>query len=1525
MIRLHVSRTWLGTAAGMLLAACGGGGTPFSIDAPGLRITSTSITEAPQGLDTNSLYESADAVDWTIPLAGGCDGPFIVTVISGRLPNGVFAVGGTEAGTGAQLHHLRGVLLEQGRFPFRLQVQDTHCVPFAETYADFTWEVLEGGVKIVAGTPALFAPGTYVQNGVVKNPTRVAIKDAVYGQYTVQDFLAAGGTPPYTMDLYDDPANPLDGALPLGFAIAPFSTSIEGSSVEFRENSPFVVTLRATDSLGQVSPPFTFQMEVVAPPLKIADDTLPGGKAGTPYNYAFTIVDGVGPFTFDFVQSDVNRDPQGDPIVTWQSPLPPIPTPVTAGTRVTAAGYPGATALGPDYRATAMPPEGIFVGDGGNVGLAAAGAIKGTPRRRGQFHVNLRVRSGIIPNAEGQQNWKAFEFNIADSEPPVALSPAFGQNPAYAGGAASFPAVQPYARIGDAEVGAGVYNPDVLTHSPAGLQLLARGGVRKDGRTDAPHSSEVAINDGLAFGQEDGSTNGGGYDWTINVNPAGDGDAYSTMPPGMQFDDWTGIWRLVNAAALVRQQNQALEFTVVDQQLPTQTRHSATQRVNFAVGPDKVIYTESTTSGTTTTGSNWWDMNDTQQTVRVCYPYTGAAVVMRDLDTTDLSATHTVPATTGLVGTTAPGLLLKNQDMLRVSVNPAGWWDDVHNLNPAGARSGLHADGNAYNQYIWGENDLSSASDYSRQPSVTAVDVPAYKPGIFNAVAHAPAAGTYTDGGKMYLFSNAGYFGAFIVRSDSTVYVPFAIGTGTSVTTASGSATFTGFGDGCVNAYATSSSRSQLRVPHMAVSPDGRFAAVKIKVSDTNYAETANLSRLVIFCLTGEKPFGGQTYTIVDTGASGTTTTGAYLYGASMVMTNTHLYYVVGNLVGTTTIETPSRQHFLYRFAFADPLTGASAAGATGTGLLLPKADALDTNWTNTSGAPMQTRFQLFNTPLSSGFAFASAMHFDGQNQLENSVCPIPFRVSADGRAVAILAMNDVTTTGANSQAFHVWVDFQGAGVRRLSSAPRHVTGGSTRGYTLARGSSTNTYENWHRYGGPTPHIEISDDASKVAVVVNRFAGTPTYSSPTTSWPTAREDVIAYRTTDNVGWTELPVTGDGAGTNIFSSAASAIWRFGSLIFTKDNAGLVFFGGFSCYAAANTTSSYQISNMIGGTMYGVDLSSASAITGLTVTSLLNTADGGSTSGIAAFTTASQYNPTLPSLAYSAVAGVIKPYGGFLSRNREFAYILNKGALVAAGNEYPLIGINVRSTNTATNVNGRTDFRGFTVGAWPTRRGFIGGTYNYYAYYGLQLTDYPAWRKHGMGLQIMPKGTGWVFFASQYQTSGPTAGTASSSYGGPLNTTYSYDYASYGGEVEGFNADVGGNVARLSAFNADTAIRRMHFLEPVDGGSAVAFVYDTYATSNGSPSMEQLHFVGGINFNGSGVQTGTLLRGAIESTSGRISDSFAFGSSKDRLYYGAGDATNENNKAFKEVTLTPSGLVYRTLSTTNKRYTVLHAAR
>src|SRR5262245_44062961 len=124
----------LSALVGGTLAGCGGGGPTYSIAGQDLFILETVVSEPPDGSDTNALYESADPVDWEIPLSGGCGGPYVINVIGGALPPGVSAVGGP--GPTGNNHHLRGTVLEDGLFTFRLQITDTNCSPFATTQAN---------------------------------------------------------------------------------------------------------------------------------------------------------------------------------------------------------------------------------------------------------------------------------------------------------------------------------------------------------------------------------------------------------------------------------------------------------------------------------------------------------------------------------------------------------------------------------------------------------------------------------------------------------------------------------------------------------------------------------------------------------------------------------------------------------------------------------------------------------------------------------------------------------------------------------------------------------------------------------------------------------------------------------------------------------------------------------------------------------------------------------------------------------------------------------------------------------------------------------------------------------------------------------------------------------------------------------------------------------------------------------------------------------------------------------------------
>jgi hypothetical protein len=574
----------------------------------------------------------------------------------------------------------------------------------------------------------------------------------------------------------------------------------------------------------------------------------------------------------------------------------------------------------------------------------------------------------------------------------------------------------------------------------------------------------------------------------------------------------------------------------------------------------------------------------------------------------------------------------------------------------------------------------------------------------------------------------------------------------------------------------------------------------------------------------------------------------------------------------------------------------------------------------------------VFVGPPTSGFAFVQSTRDDtylndGASYGENSAAPVPFRVSRDGKACAILAAPDPNTTfGTTVMSHHVWVDYDGAGPRRLSTAQRHIPSGGQRGYQLAYGPYT--YPHWHRSNGPSTAFEIADDASKVAVVVSRDTASIS-AFTTTNWTTRREDVIVYRTTNNwvSGTVELPVTGDGGSNNVFGG--SALWRFGCLTFTKDGRGIVFWGGLSSFHATSSSSPYQESYQYNGSLWGSDISTATSITGLTVTNLLATADGGTSAGVASYTTSSAYSPTLPAGNYNngTVSGSIKPMGGFVSGSRDFLYLSTFGG-VASGktDNLRLVGVNIRSTNTSQNIGGRTDFRAFLVG-WPARRGFM-PNYYYFASYPLQNRMYAPGHSAGGGMQVMARDSGYVFFATHYQSQGPATANSTAAFGGPNNPTYWGDYGAYGGQVEGFHADVGGPVQRMTSLGSDTSFRSVKFIETTNPGSELAFVYDE-SSNQMVPDQERIGYVGKIAFTGTGTLANPVARAAIESSAGRAGDSMAFGFQRDRLYYAyqQNGGGNENNKQIVEATIdaVTNAVTKRTLVATPARYNVLHAGR
>ena len=1359
--------------------------------------------------------------------------------------------------------------------------------------------------------------------------------------YIDLELVIAGGTAPYTCEIVDLPGVN-DGQPPQGVILSEQACAFVGSAAE---PGIFLMSLRVTDAVGGEAF-FTGQMHVTTPPIVLATEYLDNGKCGTTYSTGVTIVDGVPPFLHQFVASAVNRLPDPDPDappgatipdVTWDSTgqTPPVVNPPTALDMIDATIYPpeNEDVAGTfDYRTAydGAPPEGIYLRDD-------SGAITGRPRRMGDFRVHYHVMSTLFSNIEGQQAWADYDIHMDQSEPPTAPDPAFAQDPAYTVEGA-FSATKPYATLPQAEVGVS-WNPD--GDSRPGVTILAHGGVAKDGKTDGPHESQVMDIEGYGAGQEALDR----YHYAVDYDPDGDGPRPANVPPP-EFDFNTDLGEFYISGSptnLVRQGFQEIAFTVTDEQLPTTVQHAETQKVRFTVGPDLVVVTESTTSSTGSYSGYYYgpyDYNDYNMKLRIVEPRASSPSI-RDLNAgtnNDMVASHSVPGGAGSVDLQT---LLSGFDILRCSVNPCTWHDDAFSLNAGGARAAMHADPNRYVNYY------TMYYYYPMMSSVQAVHIPdctAPETGP-GAVVHDPlGAGVYRDGGQMYVFESSSYLGVFIVREDSKIYVPAAFNKGSSG--------FYSFGDGVHNPLG--SYNSVTRVATFAASPDGRFGAMKlIQTSGSEYAyqQPAYSTKILLFSLTGEQVFDGgtSTYKVIDTGSTATSTYqgGRYMYANSMVFTNKYLYYLCGDNVGK---RASWQAHYIYRYE----LEGGQPGGA----LLHP---GFSSNWTNTTSSPMQTAFQIYDgTAYKYSYGFTDTSRadqdqylYDGSNVAENGLAPVPFRASADGSAVAILAgVNSTSTYSSAVMSQNVWVDYDGS-LYQLSTTARHCQHGAGRIGSLARGPSG--YFHWGARTGPSGAFEISDDGLKVAVVVSRSGtingGGGQYDDSDSNW-TEREDVIAYEPSSGSSWasgaSEIQVTGaDSGSTMVFDSSPTPFrWRFGSLVFTRDGNGLVFWGGYSAknptgthlswyqnypYSGSWQSYSYMWENAANeyfGTLYSYNFSNGE------VRSLLPGSAGGGADGEKTYSTSTQVSPST-SGSFNGNQGNIRPAGAFVSMNGDFLYMVSNSPLSGSNaTQNTLVGVNIRSldgqTNSSIAINNHPDGKGFAVGNWPTRRGFL-PCYYYYGYYWLMDARFYApghWQ--GFSEQVMSKESGRVFFSSHYQVSGPTSVTSSSTFAdGPTHPTYWQDYASYGGHIEMIDANVGGPVQRLtdSSLGSDTSYRPIVYVEPSKSGNAVAYVRSANSSVH-YQYYEQVGYVGHIETDASGNLTSSKFSTTITTSQGRAGEAMAHDSTGERLYYAfhSGTGGNENQKQVYEATFDASGSpTTRSVASTQKRYNVLHSGR
>jgi hypothetical protein len=259
---------------------------------------------------------------------------------------------------------------------------------------------------------------------------------------------------------------------------------------------------------------------------------------------------------------------------------------------------------------------------------------------------------------------------------------------------------------------------------------------------------------------------------------------------------------------------------------------------------------------------------------------------------------------------------------------------------------------------------------------------------------------------------------------------------------------------------------------------------------------------------------------------------------------------------------------------------------------------------------------------------------------------------------------------------------------------------------------------------------------------------------------------------------------------------------------------------------------------------------------------------------------------------------------MSKSREVLYVMSYGAISLNDKTgCVLVGLNVKSTPSATGVITGTSHKNgeaFTLTGWPSRRGFE-GNYIYYPYYPLYYGYAPA-KRQGTGRQVMAKDTGWVFFGSNYQYTGPGRYYY---YGGPPITTYYYGAYGYGGTgVYGFNGDLGGKVSILSDptlssnSTASTYWDLMHYLEVTRDGSRLAYVtsiyyyYDRY-------DQERINTIWNLDFGSGALHSGfsrTSNTSKLEAANGRAGESMGLPptNNSDVWYAYKKGASNETQK-------------------------------
>jgi hypothetical protein len=1543
----------LAMVAGLVFAGgCGGGGHGFGGTVNPLKITSADI---PDGL-------SGQVVNYLIPFEGGAGGPYHLEVIDGVLPRGITLDDATVA--------IAGRPLEDGNFHFTLMLSDAGSQPFGVGSQTYDWFIGQGPLQIL--TDANLPPWTY-------------------NKYDAVALLIAGGAPPYSCQVIDQPLV-IDEPLPQGLSIPNQSSTIEGAPTEQKGAQPYIfqVSIEARDHANDLAFPNPqrvvklFTITVLVPDLIIVTTTVKDGKIGTDYIDKIEVADGIPPFSWHIVDAD------NSPTLMMSEPSHPSDG-VAKGTPL---GYPSDFDPGTSY--PGKFPEGLYIRE-------STGDISGKPRRVGSFtNWWVLVHSDTLPGEPNQNKWRAYSFSMIENTPP-----ALALNASVLQAGSAF----------------GATAPNFLPSMSAGTfytrTFTATGGVPQDGKWDSPHET---------YANTPGNTETvGAYSWGSFFPPVA--LPIHNPPDGVTFNAITatlsGTPASYERSATLRTMFVSTTDSRLPLPLPASHQVAGTQgQCQYEVGPDYAIITETSTGSGATSMDNSMDFNS--QTVEVFEP--GLSPVVRPLnDSKDMAPTHVHPLGGTLAGS------LTSIDFLLVSVNPTWWAYDVYNLNAKAARAMQHNDperacqGAAYGSDYSQKESYTTACMGTNSPNLNGYEHPAnpaielpYIPTTASSVSPlaapsgASGSGTYVNGGLLYAYDRTNEFGFFIVRKDSKIQIPVAFAK------PSAGGLYTGFGDGWVNS--STGVTQMLRVPQITVSPDGRWAAAKLKVNINSFVETQRSAgtqqAIVVFSLAGEKPaaWGGSTFKVFAAGgsASNPTTTysstptpvttgdGAYIYADSLALTNRYLYFLKGNNVGGPANYQDRviyGEHWVYRLDFLD-------GAVTTAGLMGLPAGTNTGGWVNTAGNPVSTTYCRWSTPGSSsllGFAtyrFASAsgsyqmettygtdspvttsptgiapdfLAYNWANFHPTSMAPMPFRVSANGAACAIVAGSNqpLVSASAGSSVFlqyGVYVDYwDGAATTTFNDALAAGTGkrrfkGPTRIGGLRAGPENSTIASSNRtygiYDGPATQFEISDDGKVVGAVYNSSANTwytvmgtnmgyPTTYATSPPDQASREDLLVLR---GIGaatnpWGTLAnnfVTGSNpttAANMVFPNSPNNInWRFGCLHFSRDNNALVFWGGYTCwfgyYAGGTAYYSYYYFNAdiksLTGSMYAYTINAIGTTPANTVEGILQSSLGGhqdvsGTSTVYKSTGAGGTPCNFYSTTFGGTHGKIVPSGCFATNDGNMYYVDSYGPLVTDGIAHRLVGINVKSSNTAVLanpdvINNKVPLRGF-LPTFPNSRGFFSPTKTYY-YMGTQEIfkgPYGGTMGH-VGSHISAGATaGTLFFqahAVNYYSS-PTqlfAYPLGDYYYGPgaPNAVAWYDFGQYySGEVYAMKADIGGDAIMLSSLGAPFTFvqRTLTYIQPSPDGTKVIFQH-VRGTSyyDHAPQREQVVLLSNITFNATGT-TATANQIVLEGTDGRASSSMAIDAAGKKIYYGfVAAGSSENQMKLKEIVLdaTQSGV-------------------